>query len=820
MKASLHTAMSGQERSAWLTAVLVTGVGFGLLQWLVQRVPLAMVAEPWLTMWLELAVITVGVIMLLIGRTRGSNARKLPLSLSVVALFLTFIVVITLKPTRYTLDAISGDQGLYTAYVTKFAAESGNVDAIYAGLPAFYPPLYFYLLGRVAAAFAIEPYALLKWGLIAVTLAMPLLHSLLWRRLVDLPMAVAAAVALLFEQQWYKPAEWLTMVLFVPWWLYWVENVTEQRATSRGEQWRWWLGGGLLGALLFQGYYYWFFIGGLSLLVQVGNGLVSTSGRRTLRPLLANALPMLASSALFSSLYWGPYLYSMARSGGWQVLQNRWLAEGKIELPLPFAAATPAAGLLLLGLLALVVMAAEYKVARGLLYFLVAVYGWIGIGYIGMLGGMPVLSFRAYPLTTYIPAIGLAFGLIQLWQWTPTHSSLPQGMVSRVAAVLALVVVVYSTQLTVLRWLENEDVPKAVAFTYPAEQLAALDAAVPDGYREKTFLLSRGYATAIAHRPFYAFLAWSAHYSHPAAHFYARLDLLEKLTAVHSPELFAAALLHNRYARIDHLLLEPAAGGWRMSFLDDSFPDRNIQRELYFAATNLTEPYFAATAAGAWTVLTPQRAVDPLSTVLGKAGEQATAAQTALAYLLQQQFGQHLALPAGVTLPQVTEAQVQQLPLAALPLPILADLHQVVSPALRPQVVDALLANVGQPLPEVLMDQRGVAKLQLLGTTYTAATTEKPATIEIDLIVLAKPDWDYQLWFHAQQSERTVTLDFAPLRPTSTWETGQVIRLVHPLPLEAGTYALSFGFWRSAEDVRLVTAAWAVETPLGTVVIE
>ena len=52
----------------------------------------------------------------------------------------------------------------------------------------------------------------------------------------------------------------------------------------------------------------------------------------------------------------------------------------------------------------------------------------------------------------------------------------------------------------------------------------------------------------------FVFLAWDAHYSHPAAQFSRRAELLELLSDESDAEVFAVALAHNRYDRVDHVV--------------------------------------------------------------------------------------------------------------------------------------------------------------------------------------------------------------------------------------------------------------------------
>lgn len=803
----------------------ITLLAFVILNTFVQQASNRMVSEPWLTIWLELAVVLFVGLLLLLWRMPWQEIYKHVFAIGLLSLLLTFVVLATLKTTPYTLDALSGDQGLYTAYVTKFATYSGNVDAIYADLPAFYPPLYFYVLGRLAAWFQIEPFKLLQVGLLATTLLLPYALAWFWRQVVALPLAVAAAFTLLVDQQWYKPAEWFTMVLFVPWWLYWVENVTQRTFATWRARWRWWIVGGVIGALIFQTYYYWFFVGGLSVLIQVTAGLFGRSPIRTISGIVRNTVPMLVSSACFSAFYWGPYLYSMISTGGWQVLQNRWLALGKIMMPLPFAAESFAAIGLLVGVLYLAASANTDRVSRSLLYFLVAVYGWFALGYVGMLVNMPLLSFRAYPLVYYVPALGLGFFLMRFWRgdwqgalrkmgnYPISHLSL-----SRMGATLLIVMAFFFAQTTVVVWLKNEDVPKAVAMEYPAEQMRALDDAIQGDYEDKTILLSRDYADWVAYRPFFTFLAWSAHYSHPAGLFHERLDLLETLTTVHTPELFIAVLLHNRYAQIDHLLLRPMGDAWTMTFLVDNFPIRNVQRRLAFAAENLTAPYIVATPALERVLLTPQQTADPLPRLRALDPTTAPLVDVALLYILVADFDQHLALGGLNAMRTGATTRLQASDLASLPANLLVDLYQAAEGSLREQAYTALTTTLAHPLNQLLTDQIGVEKVNVIGYEVKDGEEGTP-TIVLYLEILDELDWDYTVWVHAFQSDSKETLDFTPVQPTSTWRPQRVVALTRTLPLAAGEHDIQMGFWRSEEDVRLIIPTGEFGVSLETVTI-
>ena len=688
----------GSERAtrfSWPVAVLVTVSLHWALQQAIAQAPVSVAAQPWLSLWLELSVAIFaglcGVLFLLPQR----DSWQVAWSVGLVSLFLTGMVSLVLKLTPFTVGGVNGDQELYAVYVNKLAALGGYRDMIYADLPAFYPPLYFYILGRLAAIFGGEPFRIMKYGLLTTVALLPWLSCWSWRRLLDGRLALAGVLALLVGQQWNKPAEWLTMVIFVPWWLHWVAGLNQPKPSSTWRAAQWWLAGAIIGSLIFQSYYYWFFIGGVSLLLHLA--LPSLLGKADNWHFWRNALMILAGSALFSALYWGPYLYSMYSSGGWQILQNRWLAEGKIALPLPFLELSPRGIFMAAGLIYLVISAAHDQVARHLGWLLAATYGWIALGYVGMVIDMPLLTFRAYPFVDYLLAVATWLALLRLWQVGEVASAdAPQPVKRRrVGQALLVAGLLYFGQQSVQALLKDEYVEKALATTVPTGQLAALDQATGGRYAGQTVLLGRDDVELLAYRPLDAFLAWSAHYSHPAGRFYQRLALLEQLTTVQTPALFRLVLQHNRYDQIDYLLLRNDEQGLGLNYLADNFPLRNEQRWLYFSPNVFVAPDFQAKPLVNGTLFVPQAAADQLATLRSLDPAVGPLAEVALGYALARLFGNHLR--EDISAPWLAAAQVrlEQADLSGLPTSLLLDLRQAADGRLATQLEIA----IGQSSP-------------------------------------------------------------------------------------------------------------------------
>ncbi|MCX6046519.1 MAG: arabinofuranosyltransferase, partial [Chloroflexi bacterium] len=723
---------------------------------------------------------------------------------------------LVLKNTPFTVGAVTGDQRFYTYSVTKFAAYAGFVDAVYRDLPTFYPPLYYYILGRLAALFQIEPFHIMKTGLLATTFVMPYLSTWLWRRVVDYKLAVAAAFVLLFYQLWFKPAEWLTLVLFIPWWLYWVEDVRQQRPIQRRGQIGWWLIGGLLGALLFQTYYYWFFIGGVSLLLKLVVASLKKAKDAVWQLDRGNAVGVLASAALLSSFYWGPYLYSMYATGGWDPLQNRWLSDGKIPLPIPFLDDSIEGLFLLGGLLYLVLSAGGNRVSRGLLNLVMAVYVWAALGYVGILTDHPLLTFRAYPVIDYLLALAALLGLLRLWQENLWQRLAPPLAIylTRLAPALLVILLLFFGQETTNGLMQDDNIQKALEAHVPQEQLNALDKLTSQQYLNKDILLGNNYADLLAYRPLYTFIPWTATFSHPAGRLHDRADFLERLASTSEPTLFAAAFMNNRYSKLDYVLLDPKDNGWQLSFKDINFPDRTISRVINFDASLLAEPYFQAQSEAGITLFRPIYANNPVNLSAPEPLATGAITQTVLLYALTGTFGPHLDWPNRAALRTQAEQNLLKTDLSTLSLSALLDLDQAADGALAEKIRGALLAKLPQPLDVLLVDRAGGQKLQVVGYQLQPAADQK-STLTLYFEVLAPMDQDYTLWLHADQASAQKNFDHDPAIRTSAWRTGKIYQDVTRLAVEPGTYKLSFGLWRSEEDVRLTQPSGDVGVELG-----
>jgi galactan 5-O-arabinofuranosyltransferase len=796
-----------------------------LLYGVIEGAPTQITLRPYWDMWSLVAVITFVGWSLISFVLPIAEERKFYLVLAGLSIFMVAIVALALKDTLYTLDAIEADQRFYTAFVTKLAAQWGYGDVVYEGLPAFYPPLYFWLLARLANIAAIEPYMSMKIGVLLTAFLMPYGVAWLWGRSVAYPIAVGSAFAMLFYQEWFKTAEWLSLVLFVPWWIYWVENSAKRTFTTRRKHLLWWAVGGFIGSLIFQTYYYWFFIGGISLIFQLVWDWLNPDSTHRLD--LKNSVAILTSTALFSIVYWGPYLVSMAVTGGWQPLQNRWLSEGKIPLPFPYLDGSLEGAFLMAGLLYLLLTAGQNKVSRGMLALVVGVYGWSGLGVLGMLTDSPLLTFRSYTVVEQVLAVAAIMGLMQLWQRKNRTISLSQSTekniferFQRVAPALALLLLFFFSQETMLRFLQDVMVTTARDATYPQEFVDTFESLTDGAHEDEVFLLGYGYRDLLAYRPIYTFLPWSAHFSHPAGLYRERVTFLEKLAATTDPDLFAAALMNNRYSRIDHLLLEREDTTWQFRFADDDFPNRTVERAFAFDEELFTTPYFEIKESRGMTLITPKFEADPLATIDLNVLETEPLDTVALLYTLVSTFGAHVDLPNY----EATQAQAEQVLLAAdlstLSPETLLSLQLAAGGALHDKASIALEATLPNFVDVNLVDEQGVERVRVIGYALQPQSAgDSDLELAIYMEAINPMEIDYTMWVHADREGSQLNFDHTLNAPTSTWDGGKIYRDTYVITAEPGAYHFTFGLWRSEGELRLRRTDGAIEVDLGTLTL-
>src|SRR5271163_3788897 len=151
-------------------------------------------------------------------RGKGRTLARL-LALVFVSAFSVVTLGMPLGATKLYLFGISVDQQFRTEYLTRLTDSSSLHDMTYAGLPAFYPPGWFWVGGRIAALTGTPAWETFKpWAITSITIAIAV-ALVLWWRLVRFEYAVivtAATAAVTLAYSSPEPYSAMITVLLPP----------------------------------------------------------------------------------------------------------------------------------------------------------------------------------------------------------------------------------------------------------------------------------------------------------------------------------------------------------------------------------------------------------------------------------------------------------------------------------------------------------------------------------------------------------------------------------------------------------------------------
>ncbi len=503
------------------------------------------------------------------------------------------------------------DQSYRTALLTKYAHNWGWVDYAYKGLPVYYPPLTFWVLGRVAALFSIAPWKMLKVDLLATAFLVPVLSWPLWRRLVGSSAGIGATLGgILVVQSWYRLHSWLGVALFIPWWLWGVLGVGRAPARSRAQL----VLAAVIGAALFCVYYFPFFIGAIMLIVVLALRRPAAARGVHLAPHNPkDAAIVLGGAALLSTPYWVPILVAVLRSGA-QVGFNRFYDPGFVNLRFRFLTFDVVGIVMLFGLAYLLVTCRHSAVSLALLGLLAASFVYYVADYVGVLVNFPLLSTDTNDLVDAILAVGAGLGAVQVWRVARSSEALRARLgrngVSVIAAVTATVVA-FSLAQSAIQAIPFVDQQRQSH--EPTELLANFRRAAGRSVTNSVVLTD--ITELPTYLPLYVF-NWTDVQtpSSPAGRYRDRTEFLDRLSRETDPQVFALALVHNVYDRIDYVALRPtAAGPFQYQFSDDAFPRGVKERTFTYPQRLFSSSVFRRVDTVSLTVFDIQRRHDPLA---------------------------------------------------------------------------------------------------------------------------------------------------------------------------------------------------------------
>jgi galactan 5-O-arabinofuranosyltransferase len=629
--------MTGQATrrpaGAWLVG---TGAVVGTVA-VVALAPTAVQGDPTVEVVTQvLLALAVGMGILVIGLRFRPGETGFLLAL-LTGLFLCGGAAILLNATPFAPLGAVADQSYRTAYLTKFAHHWGLVDYAYTDLPSFYPPFFFWVLGRLSALLGIAPWKMLKVGLLAAAFLVPTAGWLLWRPIAGpRRAAVVVVVTSLVYQDWYNAHLWLAVAVFVPWWLWYVLGAGRARRLSRGEI----VGGVLIGAVVALTYWYVLLIGLVQLAVLLALRRVARAHGRELEPhWLRDVGTVLGGIVVVTAIYWLPLALSVLTTPGAQTMQNRYYTASEVPLPTEFLSFDLRGFVLLAGLVWLASTALRRPLSMHLLGLAGAAYLVYVVGYLGFLADNPLDTLRVRGVIEFVLAAGAALGALDV-----ARALVARRLSDRIDPGAALVALAIGA--LVLVFALGQDSVRAMPYLEQQRE-AAYPTRLIDDFQRATRGRAADSVVLTDHTDLSSFLPISvfntsnAHYSHPAALFNDRADLLDRLAHEDDPEVFALAFTHNRYDRIDYVALDSTSDALTYAYLGDAFPLGVSTERLQFPKALFESSAFTAVGDDSITVLRVNHARDPLRALRGCPRAPTTAECRVLGPLLAR-YSDHL----------------------------------------------------------------------------------------------------------------------------------------------------------------------------------
>ncbi len=580
---------------------------------------------------------------------RGVRLRWLArlASLVFVSAFAVVTLAMPLGATKLYLFGISVDQQFRTEYLTRLTDSTALHDMTYVGLPAFYPPGWFWIGGRIAALTGTPAWEVYKpWAITSITIAVAVALVLWWQmiRFEYALIATTATAAVVLAYSSPEPYSAMITVLLPPVLvLTWSglrggetseceagRTLEPEREAGRT------VGDGLatrhgwaavIGAGIFLGFAATFYtlLPAYSAFTVVLMALSLAAARwrdgikAALDPLLRLAV-IGVIAAVIASTTWLPFLLRATRDP----VSNtgsafHYLPADGAELTFPMLKFTLLGALCMLGTLWLVVRARSSVRAAGLAIGVLAVYLWSLLSMLTTLARTTLLSFRLQPTLTVLLATAGVFGFIEValalaargreHAWG--RSVLPVAAAIGLAGAIAFsqdIPDVLRPDLTIAytdtdgHGQRGDRRPPGSEKFYPS-----IDAAITRATgrpRDETVVMTADYSF-LSYYPYWGFQGLTSHYANPLAQFDKRAAAINSWAKLKTPDQFIHALDTLPWAPPTVFLLRHggsagATSSYTLRLAEDVYPNQpNVRRyTVELNAALFADPRFTVTTIG------------------------------------------------------------------------------------------------------------------------------------------------------------------------------------------------------------------------------
>jgi galactan 5-O-arabinofuranosyltransferase len=553
---------------------------------------------------------------------RGRHLLGRLFALVFVSAFSVVTLAMPLGATKLYLFGVSVDQQFRTEYLTRLTDSAALHDMTYAGLPAFYPPGWFWLGGRVATLTGTPAWEMYKpWAITSITIAVAVALVLWWRMIrfeYALPVTTATAAVTLAYGSPEPYSAMITVVLPPVLILTW----SGLRSGTRSGGWAAVTGAGIFLGVAATFYNLLLAYGAFTVVLMAL--LLAASRRRhgvkaALDPLGRLAvIAVIATSIAATTLL--PFLLRAARDP----VSNtgsayHYLPADGAELSFPMLKFTLLGALCMLGTLWLVVRVRSSLRAAGLAIGVLAVYLWSLLSMLATLARVTLLSFRLQPTLTVLLAAAGVFGFIELTLALAARgrdhawgrSVLPVAASVGLAGAIAFsqdIPEVLRPDLTIAytdtdgHGQRGDRRPPGSEKYYPEIDTAITRATGKP--RDETVVLTADYSF-LSYYPYFGFQGLTSHYANPLAQFDKRAAAIKSWSKLKAADPFIHALDTLPWAPPTVFLMRHGGSAgesstYTLRLAEDVYPNQpNVRRyTVGLNAAMFADPRFTVTTIG------------------------------------------------------------------------------------------------------------------------------------------------------------------------------------------------------------------------------
>jgi galactan 5-O-arabinofuranosyltransferase len=567
---------------------------------------------------------------------RGGRYHRLLAQFGGLVLVSAFSVVtlgMPLGATKLYLFGISVDQQFRTEYLTRFADGPALHDMTYQGLPAFYPPGWFWIGGRVAALTGTPAWEICKpWAITSITIAIAV-ALVLWWRLIRFEYALIVTTATAAVTLAYSSPEpysaMITMLLPPVLVLTWSGlRAAEREAgftleTERdagftlgegsGQGWAAVVGAGLFLGFTATWYTLLFYFTAFTMALMALLLVVSRWRRSGFKAALDPVRRVCVIAAIAAAI-WAPTLLPFALRALHSPVSNsgsalHYLPADGAELTFPMLQFSLLGAICLLGALWLVVRTRSSVRAGALAVGVLAVYLWSLLSMLTTLARATLLSFRLQPTLSVLLVAAGAFGFLEVTRALAPRSRavLPVAGAIGLAAAIAFsqdIPDVLRPDLTIAytdtdgHGQRGDRRPPGAEKYYSVIDDAILR--VTGKPRDQTVLLTADYSF-LSYYPYWGFQGLTSHYANPLAQFDLRAAQIKKWTELKTADELIHALDASPWPPPTVFLMRHGANGnYTLRLAEDVYPNQpNVRRyTVDLRAALFDDPHFTVRSIG------------------------------------------------------------------------------------------------------------------------------------------------------------------------------------------------------------------------------